>query len=84
MTILLTPEQEAQLKRLIEVGLYESPEDFVDTSLTSAYVQTEAFNELAREKLAASQEAVAEGRVVTVPHGQLAKLIAKRNTHSQP
>lgn len=84
MTILLTPEQEAQLKRLIEVGLYESPEDFVDTSLTSAYVQTEAFDELAREKLAASQEAVAEGRVVTVPYGQLAKLIAKRNTHSQP
>lgn len=84
MTILLTPEQEAQLKRLIEVGLYESAEDFVDTSLTSAYVQTEAFDELAREKLAASQKAVAEGRVVSVSHGQLAELIAKRNAHSQP
>ena len=52
---------------------------FVDASLSAAYTETEAFAEAAREKLAASQRAVDEGRVASVPYGQLARFIAERN-----
>lgn len=79
MTISLTPEQEARLRQLIEAGVYESPEAFVDTSLSAAYTDTEAFAETARVKLEASQQAVAEGRTASVPDGQLARVIAERN-----
>lgn len=48
-------------------------------TLTSAYAETDAFAKVARAKLAASQKDIEEGRVVTIPHGQLTNVIAKRN-----
>ena len=82
-TLSLTPEQASQLRQLIDAGVYESPEAFVDASLSAAYTETEAFAEAAREKLAASQRAVDEGRVASVPYGQLARFIAERNKQAR-
>ena len=83
MTLPLTPEQAAQLRQLIDAGVYESPEAFVDASLSAAHAETEAFAEAAREKLAASQRAVDEGRVASVPYGQLTRFLAERNKQAR-
>lgn len=66
MTIELSQEQESALQKLIEAGHYETPQDFIDEALSDAYSQTEAFKEMVRKKIAASNEDIAAGRVVTV------------------
>jgi Arc/MetJ-type ribon-helix-helix transcriptional regulator len=68
MTISLTPQQEARLQQLLETKQFKSVEEFIDSSLDAvtvdeAYVESEAFANMVREKVKESQKAVAEGRV---------------------
>lgn len=83
-TLTLTPEQEMQLQHLIDEGRYDSPEAFLETALSAAYAETEAFTALARAKLAASQADRDAGRVTEVPRGGLASFVAARNRDSTP
>ena len=77
MTIELTSEQEQRVRDFVKRGYYESVEDFIDDAITTTYARTEAFNALAREKLAASQEDIEAGRVVTVGKGQIGSVLDK-------
>ena len=80
MTIELNQEQELALQRLIEAGRYDTPQDFIDEALADAYSYTEAFAEIAREKLAVSREDVEAGRVVTIPQGKLGEMLDRHRS----
>lgn len=78
MTILLTKEQEVLLEKAIENGIFDSPEDFIEQSLTAALAHEEGFSRHLRGLLVESEADVAAGRVVEVPRGQLLSVIRSR------
>lgn len=83
MTISLTPEQEARLQQLLETKQFKSVEEFIDSSLDAvtvdeAYIESEAFARIMREKLKTSQKDIDEGRVYSFKEGELVKEIERR------
>jgi Arc/MetJ-type ribon-helix-helix transcriptional regulator len=75
MTIELTREQEKLVRGFVESGRYESVEAFIDSSITQAFIETEAFVKWARERDKQAQEDVKAGRVVTVASGKMAEVL---------
>jgi Arc/MetJ-type ribon-helix-helix transcriptional regulator len=83
MNISLTSKQEARLQKLLETKQFKSVEEFIDTSLDAvsideAYVESEEFADLIREKLKESQKAIDEGRIYTFKKGELLEEIKRR------
>ena len=83
MTISLTPEQEARLQQLLETKQFKSVEEFIDSSLDAvtvdeAYIESEAFARIMREKLKTSQKDIDEGHVYSFKEGELVKEIERR------
>lgn len=76
MTISLSKEQEVQLQELIKGGQFASPEEFIESSLTKAFTESEAFVVYARAKLEESDRAKKEGRVVKYNTDNLEELLA--------
>jgi Arc/MetJ-type ribon-helix-helix transcriptional regulator len=93
MNLSLTHEQEHRLEQLIKSGRFSSLEQFIDYSLYNLeleeeIVKDEAYNEYLRSLLAEAQVAKNEGRVVSIPKGQLAnelkrcREVKQANKHS--
>lgn len=77
MTIRLTPEQEKQVRSLIEAGQYESVEDFIDEAITEAYTRSEEFRQWALQAHEKAQADLRAGRVVSVPEGKMSETLEK-------
>lgn len=89
MTIQLTREQEALLEKVLTLGQFESAEDFITHSLTTALAESEAFNDQVRVMLEEAQADKAAGRVVAIPRGELLSELnhrreARRKADEQP
>lgn len=78
MTIELTREQEALLEKVLTSGQFESTEDFITYSLTTALVENKAFNDQVRAMLEEAQADKAAGRVVAIPEGELVNELNRR------
>lgn len=78
MTIELTREQEALLEKVLTSGQFESAEDFITYSLTTALVENETFNDQVRAMLEEAQANKAAGRVVSIPEGELVNELNRR------
>ncbi len=84
MTLELSQETQALLERALASGQFSSADHVIQYALGKAVVEeelpeTEAFVARVKTALAASKKAVAEGRVVEVPKGTLADLMAERH-----
>jgi Arc/MetJ-type ribon-helix-helix transcriptional regulator len=84
MTLELSQETQALLERALASGQFSSADHVIQYALGKAVVEgeipeTEIFVTRVEIALAASKEAVAEGKVVEVPKGTLADLMVERH-----
>jgi Arc/MetJ-type ribon-helix-helix transcriptional regulator len=89
MNLSLSHEQEHRLEQLIKSGRFSSLEQFISYSLQTLdleeeLVKDEAYNEYLRGLLQEAQVAKREGRVVSIPEGQLANELKRRREAKQP
>jgi Arc/MetJ-type ribon-helix-helix transcriptional regulator len=88
MTLSLTREQEDRLEQLLKSGRFDSLEQFISYSLRTLELEDEIMNDTAysdylRNLLKESQLAKSEGRVVSIPEGQLASELKRRREARQ-
>jgi Arc/MetJ-type ribon-helix-helix transcriptional regulator len=77
MTLSLSREQEDRLEQLLKSGRFDSLEQFISYSLRTLeledeIIQNTTYSNFLRDLLKESQLAKSEGRVMSIPEGQLA------------
>ena len=77
MTIELNQKQQNALQHLIEIGHYETAQQFLDEALDAAYTYTDEFRAWAQKRIAAADKDIAAGRTVTLTKKNVHEILQK-------